>query len=61
MIQAFGAPAVAYSRAQKKLSYSGDAGSRWTPTPEHFAAELDLLLRLAKVNEEVNPPRAPAS
>lgn len=61
MIQAFGAPAVSYSRSQKKLSYSEDAGSRWIPTPEHFRAELDLLLRLARVNEEVNPPQAPAS
>ena len=56
MIQAFGAPAVAYSRAQRILSYSEDAGPRWIPTPEHFEAELGLLLRLAKVNEEINPP-----
>lgn len=62
MIQAFGTPAVSYSRAQKMLSYSEDAGSRWTPTPEHFEAELGLLLRLAKMNEEVNPSRQiPAS
>ena len=56
MIQAFGTPRVSYSRTQKMLSYSEDAGSRWTPTPEHFEAELGLLLRLAKVNEEINPP-----
>jgi hypothetical protein len=62
MIQAFGAPTVSYSRAQRMLSYSEDAGSRWTPTPEHFEAELGLLLRLAQVNEEVNPEQqAPAS
>ncbi len=62
VIQAFGTPAVSYSRAQRILSYSEDAGSRWTPTPEHFEAELQLLLRLAKVNEEINPsPRTPAS
>ncbi|MFP5284870.1 MAG: hypothetical protein ACLGI9_03955 [Thermoanaerobaculia bacterium] len=61
MIQAFGTPTLAYSRAQRKLSYSEDAGSRWTPTPEHFEAALQILLRLAQVNEEVNPPRAPAS
>lgn len=54
MIQAFGTPRVSYSRTQKILSYSEDAGSRWTPTPEHFEAELELLLRLAKVNEEIN-------
>lgn len=62
MLQAFGTPAVSYSRSQKKISYSGDAGSRWTPTPEHFEAELQLLLRLARLNEEINPaPPAPAS
>jgi hypothetical protein len=62
MIQAFGTPAVSYSRAQRILSYSEDAGSRWTPTPEHFETELGLLLRLAKMNEEVNPARQiPAS
>lgn len=55
MLQAFGSPIVSYSRSQKKLSLSEDAGSRWTPTPEHFEAEIGLLLRLAKVNEEVNP------
>ena len=57
LLQAFGNPTVSYSRSQKKISYLEDAGSRWTPTPEHFQAELDLLLRLAKMNEEVNPPR----
>ena len=62
MLQAFGNPTVSYSRSQKRISFLEDAGSRWTPTPEHFEAELGLLLRLAKVNEEVNPaPPAPAS
>ena len=62
MIQAFGTPAVSYSRAQRILSYSEDAGPRWTPTPEHFEAELGLLLRLAQVNEEINPaPLVPSS
>ena len=55
MIQAFGNPTVSYSRSQKRISYLEDAGSRWTPTPEHFQAELGLLLRLAQVNEQVNP------
>ena len=54
MIEAFGTPTVAYSRAQRKISYAEDAGPRWIPTPEHFEAELGLLLRLARVNEEVN-------
>ncbi|HET9229052.1 MAG TPA: hypothetical protein VFR31_20410, partial [Thermoanaerobaculia bacterium] len=62
LLQAFGNPTVSYSRSQKRISFLTDAGSRWTPTPEHFEAELGLLLRLAKVNEEVNPaPPAPAS
>jgi hypothetical protein len=62
MIQAFGMPTVSYSRSQRMLSYSEDAGSRWTPTPEHFEAELGLLLRLANLNQEINPaPPAPAS
>ena len=55
ILEAFGAPTVSYSRAQKRLSYSEDAGSRWIPTPEHFRAELDLMLRLAQINEQVNP------
>lgn len=55
ILEAFGAPAVSYSRAQKKLSYSEDAGPRWIPTPERFRAELDLMLRLARINDEVNP------
>ena len=54
MIEAFGSPTVEFNRRQGMLSFSEDAGSRWIPTPERFEAELGLLLRLAKANEEVN-------
>jgi hypothetical protein len=62
MIEAFGSPTVEYRHRQGTLSFSEDAGSRWTPIPERFEAELEFLLRLASLNDEVNPARqGPAS
>ncbi len=51
----FGSPEIAYSARDGKLQYSDDVTPQWIPTPERFQQELELLLTLAKVNEEVNP------
>jgi hypothetical protein len=50
----FGLPAVEYRRRERTLRYSADVTPQWAPTPEHFRAQLELLLRLAEVNKEVN-------
>jgi hypothetical protein len=35
---------------------SADVTPLWIPLPERFQEELELLLRLAQLNAEVNPP-----
>lgn len=55
LIEGFGPESVAYNRRESTLLFSEDVTPRWVPTPERFQEELELLLRLAKVNEEVNP------
>ncbi|HEX6904201.1 MAG TPA: hypothetical protein VF789_31115 [Thermoanaerobaculia bacterium] len=54
-VSPFGSPEIAYSARDGKLQYSEDVTPQWIPTPERFQQELELLLTLAKVNEEVNP------
>lgn len=62
LISPFGEPpshlglsTVEYNSREHLLLYREDAGSRWTPTPERFTEELELLLRLEDVNARVNP------
>ena len=46
---------IRYQARTKTLLFSEDVTPQWIPTPARFQEELELLLRLAKVNGEVNP------
>lgn len=50
----FGSPEIKYQARAKTLLYSEDVTPLWVPGPERFQEELELLLRLAGVNGEVN-------
>jgi hypothetical protein len=56
MVERLGMPAIAYKAREKRLALSEDAGPVWVPAPERFRNEIDSLLRLAEVNQRVNPP-----
>ena len=55
LVSRFGSPAVKYGSRERTLLYSEEVTPLWTPMPERFREELDLLLRLAQMNAEVNP------
>jgi hypothetical protein len=53
-ISRFGAPEITYSARGGELQYSDDVTPLKAPPPERLQDQLELLLVLAKVNEEVN-------
>lgn len=55
LVARLGSPTVEYKKKPGTLLYSEDVTPRWVPTPERFQEELELLLRLAEVNEAINP------
>ncbi len=55
-----GYPTVRYEARAKRLTHRDNVGPGIAPPPEHFRKQLELVLRLARVNEQVNPA-APAS
>lgn len=62
LIESFGTPpgfyslpTVQYSAREQLLRYGGDNGRQWTPTPEQFVAQLEMLRQLAAINERLNP------
>ena len=46
---------VAYEARQKTLTYTDDMTPRQIPSRAQFAAQLELVTRLAEVNDRVNP------
>ena len=54
-ISRFGTPEITYQARGGALQFSDDITPLKVPPPEHFQDQLELLLVLAKVNEEVNP------
>jgi hypothetical protein len=54
-IARMGPEEVRYQARAKTLLYSEDVTPLWVPAPGRFQEELELLLRLARVNGEVNP------
>lgn len=58
LLTRFGAPTVRYEARSGALLYSEDVTPLWIPLPERFQQELELLLELAALNAEVNPPSA---
>jgi hypothetical protein len=53
-ISRFGSPEIAYQARSGVLQFSDDITPLKVPSPESFRDQLELLLVLAKVNEEVN-------
>ncbi|HST58095.1 MAG TPA: hypothetical protein VLK84_05400 [Longimicrobium sp.] len=50
-----GYPTVRYAARQKSLTHRDSVFPGIAPPPEHFQKQLDLALRLAEINEQVNP------
>jgi len=48
-------PTLAYAARQKRLSWSEDIQPRRAPTPEQFAARIELIARIAEINEQIDP------
>lgn len=44
-----------YNHRERLLCFRYDNGAQWAPTPQSFAAQLDMLVRAAEINERVNP------
>lgn len=53
-IARMGPEEIRYQARAKTLLYSEDVTPLWVPAPERFLEELELLMRLARVNREVN-------
>lgn len=53
-IALMGPEEVRFQARAKTLLYSEDVTPLWVPAPERFQEELEFLLRLARVNAEVN-------
>lgn len=47
-------PIVQYQRSARSLTYAEDVSPAWTPSPERFRQQLDLVLQLAAINEQIN-------
>jgi hypothetical protein len=50
-----GFPTVRYAAREKTLTHRDSVWPGITPPPEHFQKQLELALRLAEINEQVNP------
>jgi len=46
---------VAYEVRRQTLTYTDDVSPHRIPSHDHFVAQLELVMRLAVVNEQVNP------
>ena len=46
---------VQYEARRRTLTYTDDVSRRRIPSHEQFAAQLELVARLAEVNAQVNP------
>lgn len=55
-----GVPTVRYSAQNQSLTHRDSVWPGIAPPPEHFQKQLDLALRLAEINQQVNPA-APAT
>lgn len=51
-----GQPTISFDAREGALQLSEDAGPHWIPPPQRFEEELALLIELAAINTEVNPP-----
>ena len=53
-IKPMGNPVLSYREQPQALQLSDDVTPQWAPNPERFKQQLDLLVYLAKVNQQVN-------
>jgi hypothetical protein len=60
MLTEIGKPAVEYNARQWTITFKHDVTPHWTPAHQVFQADLDLLLRLAKIHAELNSAYVPA-
>jgi hypothetical protein len=51
----FDLPPLEFVRREGLLRYRYDAGSSWTPSVQVFAQHLEMLLKVAEINKQVNP------
>lgn len=51
----FNLPTLDFNRREGLLRYQFDSGSSWTPSPQLFTEQLEMLLRVADINKQVNP------
>lgn len=50
-----GYPTVRYVAREKSLTHRDSVWPGIAPPPAHFQKQVDLVLRLAEINEHVNP------
>jgi hypothetical protein len=43
-----------YNASRKTLTHRGNISPNIAPSAEHFKRQLELVLRLARINEQVN-------
>lgn len=48
-------PTLEYNSRTKLLRYAADNGATWTPTPQLFTGQLEMLIKAAEINARVNP------
>lgn len=48
-------PTIIYNARQKRLTHRDNVGADTVPSPAHFQRQLELAIRLARINEQVNP------
>lgn len=53
-VASLGDPTIEYRQKAQTLRYSADITPRWVPPPEQFQQQLDVLLKLAAINQQVN-------
>jgi hypothetical protein len=49
-----GLPTVIYNARRKTLTHRDNVSPDIAPSPEHFKKQLELVLRLAQINEQIN-------
>lgn len=51
----FQQPSLEYDRRTRLLRYRTDLTPQLTPSPQRFAEMLEMLLRVAEINQQQNP------
>jgi hypothetical protein len=54
LLTSLGDSTIEYRKKAQTLRYIDDITPRWTPTPEQFQQQIELLLKLADINQQIN-------